>query len=248
MKYSERYVGGIYTIRNKVNGNLYVGSAASFYRRWAGHKSHLRANEHDNPKLQNAWNKYGESSFEFLILEIIEHKEFLLNAEQFYLDIFFGESCYNILPAAKNRMGAKTSDFTKDKLRKYKNIIVKSPNGTEHIVENIKDFSKTHNLQVTALCEVIAKKRLHHKGWHLPETILPEMSFISPDGKMYTFIFGELESFCKDNLLDPSAMRKLHTGEKRQHKNWYPVCRIGKQERDLGTRMRGYKGESILKL
>lgn len=60
---------GIYGIRNKTNGKIYVGKTMqSFGDRWDCHKSQLKGGYHDNPYLQNSWNKYGEDNFEFIII------------------------------------------------------------------------------------------------------------------------------------------------------------------------------------
>ena len=56
---------GIYKITNKTNGNYYIGSASIICNRWWIHISKLRKNCHSNKYLQNAFNKYGESNFEF---------------------------------------------------------------------------------------------------------------------------------------------------------------------------------------
>lgn len=59
---------GIYSIRNKANGKLYVGSTVDFASRWASHRCQLRKGTHDNSYLQRAWVKYGEDAFEFAVL------------------------------------------------------------------------------------------------------------------------------------------------------------------------------------
>ena len=59
---------GIYSIRNKANGKLYVGSTVDFASRWANHRCQLRKGSHDNSYLQRAWVKYGEDAFEFAVL------------------------------------------------------------------------------------------------------------------------------------------------------------------------------------
>lgn len=60
---------GIYIIRNTVNGHFYIGQAVVIKRRWQVHKAELRGNYHANKHLQSSWNMYGESAFEFLVLE-----------------------------------------------------------------------------------------------------------------------------------------------------------------------------------
>ena len=77
---------GIYFIRNVKNGKLYVGSAKSFYLRWNNHRSRLRKNKHHNKHLQHAWNKYGESSFEFEVAEFVPVEE-LDAVESVYLEL-----------------------------------------------------------------------------------------------------------------------------------------------------------------
>lgn len=59
---------GIYCIRNTVNRKVYVGSTVDLSRRWLRHRRELRRGIHSNPHLQSAWAKYGEDSFEFVVL------------------------------------------------------------------------------------------------------------------------------------------------------------------------------------
>jgi len=61
---------GVYGIRNVVNNKWYVGSSKHILRRWCvEHISPLRRGKHHNNPLENAWNKYGEESFEFVVIE-----------------------------------------------------------------------------------------------------------------------------------------------------------------------------------
>lgn len=63
---------GIYGIENISNGKWYVGQAVNLKKRFRDHKSKLRMNHHPNKHLQSAWNKYGEKSFVFRVLEVCE--------------------------------------------------------------------------------------------------------------------------------------------------------------------------------
>lgn len=111
---------GIYKIVNTVNGHLYVGSAVFFKRRWALHKSELRKNRHHSPKLQNAWNKHGERTFEFSVIEECEPiKEVLEEREQFWMDYYkaYDNHNYNISKiAGRSMQGRKHSEYTKEKI------------------------------------------------------------------------------------------------------------------------------------
>lgn len=104
-------LSGIYQIRNIINENTYIGSSVDIRSRLRTHKSRLARNVHDNPILQNAWNKYGESSFMFEILLICERDE-TLRHEQLFLDNL--EHRYNIATNAKApRLGLPSSERQK---------------------------------------------------------------------------------------------------------------------------------------
>lgn len=63
---------GVYEIRCLENGKQYIGSAIRIRARWAAHRHDLRCGRHHSGKLQNAWNKYGETAFEFAVLIVCE--------------------------------------------------------------------------------------------------------------------------------------------------------------------------------
>jgi group I intron endonuclease len=111
--------GGIYKILNSVTGRYYIGSAVNFNTRKSHHFGKLRRNVHDNNYLQRAFNKYGEDSFSFIVMEYVADKSKLIEREQYYLDNL--KPCerdigYNICPTAGNLLGYKPSKQTKEKI------------------------------------------------------------------------------------------------------------------------------------
>lgn len=116
MKVNLRTQCGVYQVKNRVNGKLYIGSTTTpFSVRFGHHKSNLRHNKHGNPHLQNAWNKYGESSFEFSVLEVCDKPRCFVR-EQFYIDTL--SPVYNVLPLAGIVTGYKHTQASKDKISK----------------------------------------------------------------------------------------------------------------------------------
>lgn len=65
----------IYKIENCINGKTYIGQTANYEKRKRAHINALRSNRHDNVYLQNSWNKYGENSFVFTVVEECEEKQ-----------------------------------------------------------------------------------------------------------------------------------------------------------------------------
>jgi group I intron endonuclease len=84
---SDDKVVGIYCIKNVISGRMYIGSSINIESRWKHHRYQLNTNRHDNHYLQNSWNKHGEGSFEFSILEVIDlTKKLEILSNTFYID------------------------------------------------------------------------------------------------------------------------------------------------------------------
>lgn len=119
MPYTHDHIG-VYKIKNKVTGLCYVGQSQRVKKRVAEHFRLLRRNTHTNPKLQNAFNKYGEEAFEWTLEVECEDVEDLDKIEEAFLsgEAFFEEpTFYNIADFAKCPMrGKKHTEATKQRL------------------------------------------------------------------------------------------------------------------------------------
>ncbi len=108
---------GIYVITCIPTGKIYVGSAVNLKRRQYLHFWRLATNTHENKKLQRAWNKHGDSSFKFEVLEMVLDLHDLLAAEQKWIDSLNAvDSGFNICPVAGNSFGRKLSAESKQKI------------------------------------------------------------------------------------------------------------------------------------
>lgn len=108
---------GIYQIVNTLNGHRYVGSAVDLNKRQIDHWSMLRNKNHHSRYLQNAWNKYGEKAFKFIVLFSNVPTNILRRFEQAAFDILKPE--YNIVKnATKSQLGRRHSEETKAKISK----------------------------------------------------------------------------------------------------------------------------------
>lgn len=71
---------GIYAILNMVNGKIYIGSSLSIGKRWYVHKKYR-----GNCRIQDDWKLYGDSAFEFRVLEECQPSELGIR-EQWWID------------------------------------------------------------------------------------------------------------------------------------------------------------------
>lgn len=93
---------GIYQIKNKNNGKLYVGSAKNFSNRWNRHLYSLKGGFHHSIKLQRSYDKHGEESFEFSVIEELPYKkDIILERENFWIkELNSKDNGYNIADAS----------------------------------------------------------------------------------------------------------------------------------------------------
>lgn len=76
-----------------MNGKIYIGSSCNIQNRFSIHYRQLCIGNHDNPKLQLSWNKYGANNFSFSTIEICRPED-RLDREQYYINTLNPE--YNI--------------------------------------------------------------------------------------------------------------------------------------------------------
>ena len=66
---------GVYRIRNLHNDKVFIGFATDLPARFNRHKAELKFGNHRNRELQEIWNSFGESAFEFEILDVLDHEK-----------------------------------------------------------------------------------------------------------------------------------------------------------------------------
>jgi group I intron endonuclease len=107
---------GIYKIESKSHPDrIYIGSAVNIGNRWYEHLKKLKRNTHHSKKLQNHFNKYGESDLQFSILLGCD-KEDLIKIEQYFLDSY--NPWFNICKKAGNTLGLK-GVWSKESIKRF---------------------------------------------------------------------------------------------------------------------------------
>jgi group I intron endonuclease len=125
-------ISGIYKIQSISHPDrCYIGSAVNTGKRWNHHITDLRKGNHHSSKLQNHFNKYGESDLQFSILLGCE-KEFLLDNEQFFLDSY--KPYFNIYQTVRQYSTRNQSESSNQKRSR-------SMTGKKHTEESKKKMS-----------------------------------------------------------------------------------------------------------
>jgi group I intron endonuclease len=108
---------GIYSIINRNNLKIYIGSAVNLAARKRVHKDDFIRQRHCNRYFQRAVNKFPDE-FEFSIIEVVSDNSKLIEREQFWINFyqsFIPENGYNINPNAASRLGSKQGPFSPDR-------------------------------------------------------------------------------------------------------------------------------------
>lgn len=233
----------VYAIVNTVNGKMYIGQTI---QKWSvrrnDHWSLLDRNCHENPYLQNAWNKYGEQSFQYFVVQ--ECKDQL---ECDWVEIYWIETLrpniYNLKSGGKDCFEFSAESI--ERIREAQRDRANKPGGREHLKEmsakfwnrsdaksiRSKDSKEMWNtcdnetrLKMLSNLDISPeqKSEISKKVWQSSEYRLKfEKNYgkvISPDGIVYE-IQG-LRKFSKKHNLDPSTLSKLCNGTYKQYKGW----------------------------
>ena len=112
---------GIYQILNTTNGHCYIGQAHDLEGRKKVHFRNLRNGKYGTTHWQNAFNKYGKETFEFIVLRQLRGYQnrnalnLMLTAwEQYFMDFLHPE--YNTNPIAGRSGGSHHNEETRRKM------------------------------------------------------------------------------------------------------------------------------------
>lgn len=186
---------GIYCIRNIVNGIIYIGSSKDVFNRKIHHFSDLRCKRHNNARLQNSFNKYGESNFEFYVIELVEESK-LIPREQYWIDYYnsaIRNKGFNIQSIA-----GRTTPWMNIK---------------HHSEESIEKIRKS-NLGQKRTPETIEKIRQSHIGYKMPQSQKDRIGLKSKGNKHRLGLPSPMKGkkLKKESILKRTETRKKNGG------------------------------------
>jgi len=219
---------GIYKIINVVNNKFYVGSAVDFTARKRRHWWALRSQRHANKHLQAAWNKYGEESFKFLIVEELPEGADILAAEDIWLKEHVGKDyCYNLGTEAvaftrgwygeKNSMWGKTFEHTPEAKARI-SAASKSRVQSEEEKAKRRQTMKGHHVATSTRAKISATLSGEGNYWYnkkRPEfavKVSKPIRATKPDGSVLTY--ASIVALRQDlGLKPPTVNRALKSGK-----------------------------------
>jgi group I intron endonuclease len=219
---------GIYKIINVVNNKFYVGSAVDFTARKRRHWWALRSQRHANKYLQAAWNKYGEESFKFLIVEELPEGADVLAAENVWLKEHVGKDhCYNLgtdaiafqlgMSGEKNAMWGKTFVHTPEAKARIA-AASKSRIQSKEEKEKRRQTMKGHHVSTSTRAKISATLSGQGNFWYGKKRpdhgskVSKPIKAVKPDGTTVTY--ESIQALRLDlGLKPPTVNRALKSGK-----------------------------------
>lgn len=219
---------GVYKIICIPTSKFYIGSTSCFYKRKYQHAKRLRIDAHYNKLLQNAWNKYGEASFEFHIVEEtsnIKAKRLACEEKHLTKEHDNQNQCFNIYrkpTSCEGRPFSKTPEETRKKLSasikalwsdpEYRKRMSKAHKGkTSH--RRGKKLSKQH-------IEKLSKSHKGKTGINSSRYKIYNVDLVSPSGEMYKGPIVCVAEFARQHGLCSRHLRLLVVGKVKSCKGW----------------------------
>jgi group I intron endonuclease len=212
---------GIYKIVNKVTRKYYIGSSLNTSRRWREHTRYLTNNNHCNDYLQNAWNKYGPSAFEFVVITVIPSgasEADILLEEQKWLDKAANDPLSYNLTFVAGRPTANLSEYSKKKRSESLKRVPRTPEWKAKISKSHFGIRPTAaTLKKMSLSKIGKKQTDAHRN-AATESRKRHWDFVSPTGEAVHIY--DLKQFSRDHGLHPGAMYWVFSGKRARHKGW----------------------------
>lgn len=208
---------GIYSIRQ--GDKFYVGQAVDIKRRWNRHRNSLRSGTHSNPHLQNAWNKHGEDSFHFEIIEICE-SDVLLEREEYWISSLDAvQAGFNCKVASTTWIGKQHRDETRKKISESHKGKLMTPDHCAKISAAKKGKKQNLTDEQRSIISERMKGNKHTLGYSPPQEVRDKISQANKGKKRSA---ESLENYrnAHANRTDEEKQRISEMNAERARKRW----------------------------
>jgi group I intron endonuclease len=154
-------MGLIYKIINNETNKIYIGQTKrSLRERKNEHFRELRNQNHYNTQLQEDYNKYGESSFTFEILENNIDEEYLIEKETYWIQLLGGMYSDRLYNQTDN---TTISDYNRSQLIKYNKERVLGQDTLQKFSDNNKGSKNPYFNKMKYTQDFISQLRIEHE-------------------------------------------------------------------------------------
>lgn len=184
----------------------YIGKSEDIKRRRREHYRYLKNCKHENPRLQNFYNKYGKEALKFTHFMKCTINE-LNSWEKFFIKYFNSKNNgFNMTDGGDNPP-------IKTRRCVFKNIL------TDEIVEfdSIKEFQSKYGCPSAS--SVLNGRKSYTGEWYDPRREKPEFySLVNEKGLEYKFL--NASEFARKHGMKRNGVKKLIAGDVRFYKGW----------------------------
>ena len=203
--------GGIYQLKNTVNGKIYIGQAQNILKRFNEHRRNRNGHLlYRDCYLYRAIKKYGWGKFEISVLERVDDFELLNEREIFWIDKFNPE--YNMKDGGDCARGWNHTEEAKRKMSETKS--------KQYLGKNNPFFGKTHSEEAK---EKIRQARLgkklseEHKNAiaksYNPKRFYKAVVKINKETDEEIKVYESIKSACLENNIHQSSLSQCLTGK-----------------------------------
>lgn len=216
---------GIYKITCLRSGKIYVGSSRDIKTRIRRHFAELSRKTHKNKHLQSAFNLYGESAFQWKVLEHVIKTESLQEREQFWIDetqCFRREIGYNIAISAENRT---LSQETKAKMSERAK---KRPSNYYAYAKALYTGRPISEAQKKQISKTLAGRQRTKETWEKWHEAMGKFKYTltGPNGEIHETM--NPAQFARENALNVCHIYGMRDGKRKSTKGWKLISCIKK--------------------
>lgn len=159
-------VSGLYSITNKKDGRIYVGSGVNIAERWRAHRKLLKGTRHTNVHLQNAWNAHGAEAFEFAVILLCGRDEVLIQEQKTLDELFATRSRCDIYNIARSATAPMTGLPVSAETRAKRSAALKGLKRSDESRDNMSAAQKGRKLSAETCIRISeSKKGDKHPNW-----------------------------------------------------------------------------------
>lgn len=204
----------IYISKNKVNNKSYVGFSYDFQSRKRRHKydSLNKTSGEYSSKFHRAIRKYGWDNFEWTVIYQSKEKQYTLDI----MEKYFIEEYDSFKNGYNSTLGGEGCTGFKHKKEHIENLKTKWLGEKNPMYGKSYVRDDEHRKKMSLLKSGITKTKEHIQK--RVNVVSKEWIVTSPSGEQIKI--KNLQEFCRNNKLNPSAMGKVSQGKQNNHKGW----------------------------